>query len=296
MKTKWINLSTIVLVTIAFSLFVVSCEKDEMKQGRPDHAGIPDHAKIPDYVRIPDQAQRMDALAVTDIDGNVYPIVMIGDQWWMAENLKTTKYNDGTNIPLKEDDADWFDEAGYPHTTSPSCCWYENDYDTYGSVYGALYNWYAIDPGSNDDKNICPADWRIPTDADWTLLADFLMKEFDLHNDGRGEINGVGNALKSCRQDGSPLGGECDTDEHPRWNYHWTHYGTDDFGFSAFPGGLRGVTGDFPPIVGRGGYWWSSTEYAPVHALSQTIVVGRGNMARLISNKNSGFSVRCIKE
>ena len=75
---------------------------------------------------------------IKDIDGNIYPIVTIGKQTWMAENLKTTKYNDGTNIPLVTDDKKM-------QEFTPAYCWYNNDETANKSRYGALYNWYAVE-------------------------------------------------------------------------------------------------------------------------------------------------------
>ncbi len=96
---------------------------------------------------------------VTDNDGNVYHTVAIGKQVWMAEDLKTTKYNDGTPIPLVTDGTAWV------NLNTPGCCWYNNDADTYKATYGALYNWYAVNTGK-----LAPAGWRVASDADWKTL------------------------------------------------------------------------------------------------------------------------------
>jgi uncharacterized protein (TIGR02145 family) len=105
---------------------------------------------------------------VTDGDGNVYNTVTIGTQIWMKGNLKTMKFNYGTSIPNVTDNTTW---AGL---TSAAYCWYNNDAATYKTTYGALYNWYAVDVASNDGKNVCPAGWHIPSDAEWTTLTDYL--------------------------------------------------------------------------------------------------------------------------
>jgi uncharacterized protein (TIGR02145 family) len=104
---------------------------------------------------------------VTDIDGNVYKTVKIGNQWWMAENLKTTKYNDGTSIPLVINNTAWVNKAtsGY--------CWYYND-TSYKNIYGALYNWYTVNTGK-----LAPAGWHIPTDAEWCTITQFLDPTVD---------------------------------------------------------------------------------------------------------------------
>ncbi|MBU3714493.1 MAG: hypothetical protein FGM46_06040, partial [Ferruginibacter sp.] len=114
--------------------------------------------------------------SVTDIDGNVYPIVTIGTQIWMAENLRTTKYRDGSNIPLVTDNTQWASNWNNQNPLQqPMMCWYNNDKTTYvNNKMGALYNWYAINPATNGNKNVCPVGWHVPTDAEWTTLTDFL--------------------------------------------------------------------------------------------------------------------------
>jgi len=98
----------------------------------------------------------------TDGDGNNYPVVQIGTQLWMAKNLETTNYNDGTNIPNVVDDIEWHNLA------TPGYCWYNNDIAN-KNKYGALYNWYV-----KDKANFCPIGWHVPLDAEWTTLINFL--------------------------------------------------------------------------------------------------------------------------
>jgi uncharacterized protein (TIGR02145 family) len=104
--------------------------------------------------------------AITDADGNYYNIVTIGTQTWMAENLETTKYNDGNNIPNISDNVAW------SNLTTPGYCWYNNDDSTYKNLYGALYNWYTVNRGK-----LCPIGWHVPTDAEWTTLTTYLGGE-----------------------------------------------------------------------------------------------------------------------
>jgi len=100
---------------------------------------------------------------VTDKDGNVYHTVAIGTQVWMIENLKTTKFNDGSSIPLVTDKIAWF------NLNTPGYCWYNNDAVANKNTYGALYNWYTVNTGK-----LAPAGWHIPTLADWDILITFL--------------------------------------------------------------------------------------------------------------------------
>ncbi|MFO8054775.1 MAG: FISUMP domain-containing protein [Bacteroidales bacterium] len=214
------------------------------------------------------------APTVTDIDGNVYNTVQIGNQCWMKENLKTTTYRNGTAIP---------NVMGYhawrTHTTG-AYVWYENDI-SWKDKYGALYNWLTtVDP-----NGLCPTGWHMPTHDEWTDLTDYIGGIDSPH----------GNELKSCRQVNSPLSGCCNTNEHPRWHEHGTHYGTDDYGFSCLPGGYRYYVGWFG-FIGSLGYWWSSTEASSSFAWFRAQGWTDGNVGVDFSNKHYGFSVRCLRD
>jgi len=108
---------------------------------------------------------------VTDIDGNAYKIIEIGNQVWMAENLRTTKYSNGSDVPLITDDAEWaLGDPGY--------CWYNNDSATHAETYGALYNFYAM-----ETTNICPEGWHVPSDTEYMILEMSLgMSEGDANS------------------------------------------------------------------------------------------------------------------
>jgi uncharacterized protein (TIGR02145 family) len=110
-------------------------------------------------------------IACTDGDNNNYPVVPIGAQTWMAENLKTIKYNDGTLIPLVEDEVAW------AALTSPGYCWYDNDEPANKTTYGVLYNWYSLYATSNGGKNVCPPGWHVPSSTQWTTLLTYLGGE-----------------------------------------------------------------------------------------------------------------------
>lgn len=156
--------------------------------------------------------------SVTDIDGNVYKTVKIGDQWWMAENLKTTKYNDGTNIPNVVDNMAW------DNLNTPGYCWYNNDIKN-KSPYGALYNWYAV----NDKRKIAPSGWHVATDAEWEILINFVA-----NTDGSNMEAGSAHWL--C-----PV-----TDE------------TNFTGFSSVPGGGRYNQGSFKDLGYIAYWWCST--------------------------------------
>jgi uncharacterized protein (TIGR02145 family) len=200
---------------------------------------------------------------VSDIDGNVYNTVTIGTQTWMAENLKTTKYNDGNAIPNVTDNTAW------AALTTPSYCWYNNDATTYKATYGALYNWYAVNSTSNGGKNVCPTGWHVPSDAEWTTLTDYLGEE----SVGGGKLKETGTT-------------------------HWTSPNTgatNETGFTALPGGYRYFNGTFD-YIGSGGFWWSSTATGTYYAWHRTLRYNESHVGGGDYGKMYGFSVRCVRD
>jgi uncharacterized protein (TIGR02145 family) len=115
------------------------------------------------------QIHEQQSIMAIDIDGNYYTTVKIGTQVWIAENLRTTKYSNGTPIPYIEDNKTWSGlTLGVVKTGA--YCWYNNDSAKYKNIYGALYNWYAI----IDSNGLCPDDWHVPTDGEWAILENYL--------------------------------------------------------------------------------------------------------------------------
>ncbi len=214
------------------------------------------------------------APTVTDIDGNVYNTVQIGNQCWMKENLKTTAYNNGTPIPNVTDPDEW------EYLTTGAYVWFEN-HISWKDSYGALYNWFTtVDP-----NGLCPTGWHVPTNNEWTVLTNYIGGTSSPH----------GNELKSCRQVNSPLGGGCNTSEHPRWNEHGTLYGTDAYGFSGLPSGFRTDAGTFYPI-GYDSYWWSSTAISSLNALGRNLDYSDGYVIVFTYEKPYGYNVRCLRD
>jgi len=148
------------------------------------------------------------------------------------------------------------DNTAWQNSTEGAYAWYNND-TVWKELYGALYR---------------------------LAMSDFIG----------GTVAPFGNQLKSCRQVNSPLGGECNTTEHPRWNQNNTHYGTDDWNFSGLPGGFRGNSGTFS-AMGSSGYWWSATALDADQAWNRNLNNFNGTIGRTSFNKLFGFSVRCIK-
>lgn len=212
---------------------------------------------------------------VSDSDGNIYNTVLVGNQCWMKENLKTTKYRNGAIIEYPGSN-----NAVWESNTSGAYAWYNNE-TGWKEQYGALYNWYAV----NNSNGLCPAGWHIPDEVE--------LEQFYTYIGGTGSPHG--DQLKSCRQINSPLGGLCNTTEHPRWDYiSPAIYGSDDFGYSAFPGGYRYIGGAYESI-GIYGLWWSSHEMDPTLAWGFGLLYDHGSVIKGKYNKTYGFSVRCLK-
>ncbi len=208
---------------------------------------------------------------VTDIDGNTYNTVQIGTQCWMAENLKTTTYQNNTPIPNVTNEGNW------SNLTIGAYVWYDND-TIWKNIYGGLYNWYTTD----DTNGLCPTGWHIPTNDEWTMLIGFIG----------GSQNG--NMLKSCRQVNSPMGGGCNTYTHPRWDQNDTQYGTDDYGFSTLSGGNRTWGGEFYGIGVFGTRW--SLNSGNVAGWFFSLYYHSGTAELSTFSKKSGFSVRCVMD
>jgi len=221
---------------------------------------------------------------VTDIDGNTYNTIQIGNQCWFSENLKTTKYNDGATITKETNETIW------ANLTTESYCWYNNDSIAYFTIYGALYNWYVASSGK-----ICPQGWRIPSDQDWkTLEMEIGMTQAETNGlNWRGTDEG--RKLKSCRTVNYPLGGICNTTIHPRWNENATHYGMDNYNFNGLPAGYRLPNGPFNSM-GSMGAWWATDSYDTSRALFRLLRYYNSGVHRHYYSKNYGFSIRCIKE
>lgn len=199
---------------------------------------------------------------IKDVDGNTYKTVTIGTQTWMAENLKTSKYSDGTAISNVTDDSEW------SNLTKGAWAYYNND-PTNNTKYGKLYNWYSISTITNGNKNICPSGWHIPNDTEWTVLTDFL-----------GGTSISGDKLKEVGT--------------TSWN-NLNEYSTNTSLFTGLPGGRRYDLGDYYNI-GNEAYWWSSSEDEADYAWSIGLDDDPGNTYKNDYNKKNGLSVRCLKD
>jgi len=224
---------------------------------------------------------------ITDVrDGNVYNTVLIGLQCWMAESLKYLPEVTG-------DDSQWDSEEprysvyGYNDVTNSTAD--AKTLDNYEN-YGVLYNWYAA-------QNACPEGWHLPSLIENEILLDHLNSEFGFENIN--EIDGVGNALKSCRQQYNSYGCSCITEEHPRWwGGNTIHFGTNAVGFYGLPSGYRNTNASFDNI-GSTVYFWMTkeSESANDRAYSTRLSESSGELSTISNTyKKRGNSVRCIKD
>ena len=221
--------------------------------------------------------------SIRDVDGNVYRTIRIGTQTWIAENLKTTRYNDGSEIPEVIDNSKWVT------LRTGAYRWYNNDRNTYKNLYGALYNWYTVQTGK-----LCPSGWHVPGDEDWKQLemelgmtreeADSWGETFGI--EGRGTDQGTQMKAASGWLPWEGRGGN----------------GTNTSGFSALPAGESGWGGwsngveshVYTYYTGTGicTTWWYSTDEGGGRAVTST----DPGVIRGIYPAFCGLSVRCLKD
>jgi uncharacterized protein (TIGR02145 family) len=217
-----------------------------------------------------------DVGTVKDADGNNYNTVKIGNQVWMVENLKTTKYNDGTPISNVTGEAEW------NNLKTGAYCNYGN-LESNAQIYGRLYHWYAVNTGK-----LAPKGWHVPTDDDWTILENYLIAN-GYNYDGTKEENKIAKSL--CAKTNWVLSSSEGTPGAAPENNNRS-------GFTALPGGYvyygSGLGGFL--YIGDIGYWWSSTVYDDYRAYSRCLNSSGKDLGRFGRNKQSGFSVRCVKD
>jgi len=205
-----------------------------------------------------DKTFTTDPLTVDDNDGNTYDVIRIGTQLWISENLKTTTFNDDTPVSLVTGGSAW------SNLLTAAYCWYNNN-ETYKDTYGALYNWYAV-----NTAKLCPSGWHVATDNEWLVLENYL-----------GGSSPAGGILKETG------------------TTHWTSPNTgatDEYDFTALPGGWRTETGTYQ-LLGTYGYWWTSTENITPSGIWYRHIQNDNDKAyRNLADENIGMSVRCIMD
>jgi uncharacterized protein (TIGR02145 family) len=199
---------------------------------------------------------------VTDIDGNIYHTVTIGSQVWMVENLKVSKYRDGTTIPNITDNIQW------TNLTTGAYCHYKND-ASYNTTLGKLYNWYAVNTGK-----LAPTGWHVPTQAEIQTLANYLGGTW---NSSVNNYTVVGGKMKST----SSL-----------WNAPNTG-ATNSSGFTGLPSNVRN-NGTFNPS-GYDGNYWTSTAHNATYSYFFGLSSGADGLSLYYWPKETGYAVRCIK-
>ena len=201
----------------------------------------------------------------TKYQGHVYELILIGEQCWFAENLRSEHYANGDAISGNLSDGDWSStlsgaQSIYGEGLSPVSG--SSDEVANLATYGRLYNWYAVD----DLRGLCPSGWHVPTDDEWTVLIDEL-----------GGSSGAGAALKSSPSDS------------PSWD------GTNTSGFSALPGGWRGDSDAYFLFEGYSSNWWSASPSGESFAWLRKLNSDDDNVSRNNYGQRYGFSVRCLR-
>jgi uncharacterized protein (TIGR02145 family) len=230
MFSQWTNnIKLLVIITV-----LTGCSSDVEKEGKQEQ--------------------------IRDIEGNSYNTVQIGEQLWMAENLKTTQYKDGSPIPLVENYDEW------ANLTLPAYCWYNND-SLNADNFGALYNWHVV-----ESEKLCPEGWHVPSDEEWIALEVVL--------------GGAGLAGGAMKEEGTTF-----------WKTPNLE-ASNTSGFAARPGGYRSYNGTFN-LKRTSGYWWSTTQKSwygsPPKVLYRYLRYDDVALPRHIAEETNGFSVRCVK-
>ena len=197
---------------------------------------------------------------ISDVDGNSYKTIFIGTQQWMAENLKTSKYNDGSSIQKNKQ----INENNKEEIAS----WYDYNEDSVKSAkFGYLYNWHALNKTTNGNRNICPKGWHVPTDKDWTILSNFLG----------------GESIAAIKM------------KEPNTS-NWISSNNENANaslFSSLPSGCLNPNNSYDNI-GLNSFFWSSTEYFSNFAWGRSLDHIKGIFSRVDGVKEMGLSIRCV--
>lgn len=221
-------------------------------------------------------------LKVKDIDGNVYSTVKIGEQVWTVENLRTTRYNDGTRIRHITDNVAWIDD------TAGAYCYYNNSSKPDGiGNFGAIYTWAAV-----NKKKLAPTGWHVATDSDWETLENYLITN-------KYNVNGDTTDPSIAKALAAKTGWE----EYEKAGEYGAKVGVigddptqnDKSGFTALPGGYRDQRGNFDGI-GTGGYWWSIPDDLTGTAKHYYLLYDDAQLLQEMNTSGEGYSVRLVKD
>lgn len=205
--------------------------------------------------------------SVSDVEGNFYKTIQIGTQVWMAENLRTTKYNNGTPIPNVMDSVKW------GKLNTGAWCYYNNDAAN-NNLYGKLYNWYAV----INSNQLCPKGWHVPSDAEWTILMKYLDPTAD--------------ETLCCN---NKAGEKMKTTGEQYWKMSNKKV-TNSSGFSGMPGGARNLDANSFNYLGQTGYWWSTTETNIKTIYGRFLYFLNNALTKYSGEKTDGFCVRCLQD
>jgi uncharacterized protein (TIGR02145 family) len=224
-------------------------------------------------------------LTVTDIDGNTYQTVTIGSQVWLAENLRVTKYADGTPIANLDDrtqngsgaNASAWASLG-ANNTDKAYCWYNNDSITYSQTYGALYTYAATvndtpHNGIDNTQGVCPDNWHVPSNEEWSILEDYIVDN---------SATPIGTALKSSSG----------------WNDYMgqSGNGTDEYGMTIFSAGARSKSDGLFYHTNEKTFLWSSTQRLSADSFGRSLYYYANYVSSFNNSKSDGYSVRCIRD
>ena len=265
-------------IVVSLAMLLTACKKDEVNNNGNNNGNTENPSggsSNLDHV-LPN--------AVTDIDGNHYDAVQIGNQVWMAENLRTTKYADGTTIPMGSTYS-----SSDPYRYAPGQI--QSNEENMGNVarYGYLYNWPAVMHGESSSaanpsgvQGICPNGWHVPSDAEWTQLTNYMKTQ--------PTYMASGNADHLAKALAATWGWNSTSETDAPGNNPSTNNAT---GFSALPAGsYHGYYNYF----GGGAYFWSATENTDYYAYNRLLNYDDANVYRDYNVKSSGFSVRCVRD
>lgn len=264
----------LILFFIGYSLliflFVLGCK--EVTDYKEKYAiNFEQFDSLKKQTHIAKEVNKLDS--IYDIENNSYPIVKIGNQIWLAQNLRTTKYNDGQIIDEVSDNDIWSKIKKGVCTTYPNL----NNTDSI-KIYGKLYNWKAV-----DSKKLCPKGWHVPSNAEWDTLETFLSKNLYAYEDGNYEI---AQSLVSTN-------GWC-ASENPA-SPGFVNGVKNTTGFNAFPAGSRSASGSFY-YIWLSANFWTSTEYNKEEANSRQLFYFTTKLAKNRNPKNLGMSIRCVND
>jgi uncharacterized protein (TIGR02145 family) len=198
---------------------------------------------------------------ISDYDANIYETVTLGGQLWMAEDLRSTHYLNGDPVTTTTPGT-----LDISQENEPDYQWSYEGGDANMEDYGKLYTWYVVD----DSRDVCPDGWHVPSDAEWTTLETLL--------------GGYLVAGRSLKESGNA-----------HWIPPYNMDATNITGFTALPGGYRAAAGTFS-LIRNEGYWWSATSSEATKSWSRRMSASSSEVTRAGMSKNSGLSVRCIKD